>query len=52
MLNTLFKKKKSSKGNSVNATEETKKCLRCLRRIALSYERCPHCRYSEFEYAG
>ena len=53
LFNSLFdsKEKKNSPDNSTEQeSTEKKKCKKCLRRVSFDYERCPHCRSSEFLY--
>jgi len=54
MLKFLKKSSRQAAGNSSSENsdrkdnEETKKCLNCLRRVETHWERCPHCRHSNF----
>jgi len=54
MFNFLKTSRRKAAGNpssenlSVKDSEETKKCLHCLRRVGTHWEKCPHCRHSNF----
>jgi len=52
-LNSLFvflTEELASGELSKNEPEETKKCKKCLKRVDLKYEKCPYCRYGDFQY--